>query len=335
MDKARANAESLGFQVRALKGREDVDAVLGTKGHGGENGYVNYGSGWADSGRALGGVMEMVVKRARERGGVRFERGEVRKLIFGEEGKVEGAMVEGGKVVRARLTILAAGAWSGGLVDLRGRAEARGQVVVYFPLREGERERLKELPVLLNLSTGMFVIPPVRDERAGGGWVLKIARHAFGYANPTLVEPEGEEIVASVPGQWFSPVPAEGERACRAFLGQTVPWLGGRKSSSSRICWYMDTPTGDFLVSYHPRYKGLFLATGGSGHAFKFLPVLGEKIVAAVEGRLEGELAELWRWREENVEPFRGTEDGSRGGERGAVLEEEWTKGEREGGSKL
>jgi len=29
-------------------------------------------------------------------------------------------------------------------------------------------------------------------------------------------------------------------------------------------------PTGDFIVSYHPEHEGLFLATGGSGHGFKF-----------------------------------------------------------------
>jgi sarcosine oxidase/L-pipecolate oxidase len=31
--------------------------------------------------------------------------------------------------------------------------------------------------------------------------------------------------------------------------------------------------------------EGLFLATGGSGHGYKFLPVIGERIVDVVEGR--------------------------------------------------
>lgn len=40
-----------------------------------------------------------------------------------------------------------------------------------------------------------------------------------------------------------------------------------------------DTASTDFTVDYHPAYgKSLFLATGGSDHAFKFLPVLGERI---------------------------------------------------------
>ncbi len=82
-------------------------------------------------------------------------------------------------------------------------------------------------------------------------------------------------------------------------------------------------PTADFLISYHPSYSNLFLATGGSGHAFKFFPVMGEKIVHAMEGCLEPELRELWRWREEGVERFEAADDGSRGGRKGMRLWDE------------
>jgi sarcosine oxidase/L-pipecolate oxidase len=65
------------------------------------------------------------------------------------------------------------------------------------------------------------------------------------------------------------------------------------------------------VVDYHPSYgKSLFVATGGCDHAFKFLPIIGEKILAlvlrkrgntsvslpaGVEPSLE-ELSELWRF---------------------------------------
>lgn len=212
------------------------------------------------------------------------------------------------------------------------------QVLAYVSVNEEEKERLKYMPVLLNLSSGMFAIPPVDNasaspatqEKGTANWAVKVARHAFGYANPTTVVPEGEDIVISLPAKTFSPIPAEGEKACRSFLQKTIPWLGDRPFSSTRICWYTDTPTGDFLIDYHPEYEGLFLATGGSGHGFKFLPVLGDKIVRAVEGRLEEELRELWRWQGERVLPFKGCEDGSRMGDWGMVLEEEWAKGRAE-----
>lgn len=84
-------------------------------------------------------------------------------------------------------------------------------------------------------------------------------------------------------------------------------------------------PTGDFIVDYHPDYAGLFLATGGSGHAYKFFPVLGDKVVDAIEGKLEPELRNLWKWPVKvDQSAFEG--DGSRSGEQGLLLMEELAK---------
>lgn len=371
-----ANADLLdvmttqGYKVERLGSTESVRGVMGTGGEGGERGYVNWGSGWADAGKAMEEYMRFLVEKARERNGngkertgqVVFQRGKARNLVFKDEGgdgkegkrrrkrRVIGATLDDhGDVILADLTIVAAGAWSGALVDLRGRAEARGQVLAYIDITEEERWKLRDMPVVLNLSTGMFAIPPTelstpvalssspvapqerRRTRMRRDWEVKVARHAFGYANPTPVAPEGEDIVVSLPATKFSNIPLEGEQACRSFLKRTIPWLGDRPFRTTRICWYMDTTSGNFLIDYHPNYEGLFLATGGSGHGFKFLPVLGDKIVAAVEGRLEGELASLWRWPGEQVLPFRGCEDGSRMGDRGMLLGDEWARnGERE-----
>lgn len=96
-------------------------------------------------------------------------------------------------------------------------------------------------------------------------------------------------------------------------------------------------PKGDFIITHHPNYAGLFLATGGSGHAFKFLPVLGEKIVDAIQGRLDPELQELWGWPgvagDEDATAAAAatvvwTEDGSRSGEKGLILMDELAKGQ-------
>ena len=338
VDKARENARDLGYSVQALSNSDEIGRLVNTGGRNGECGYINWESGWADSGKAMEGAMSLALEtggKKQER--VVFRRGTARKLIYDnsqQQNSVVGAELEDGDEVRADLTILAAGAWSGALIDLRGRAEARGQVMAYVPITKQEKETLKGMPVPLNLSTGMFAIPPVQDAITGD-WVLKIARHGYGYANPTSVSPEGQAITTSLPHGKFSPIPAEGEAQCRVFLKQMIPWLGDRAFCSSRICWYTDTPSGDFLISFHPSYSGLFVATGGSGHGFKFLPVLGDKIVAGIEGRLEQELANLWRWREVKVMSFMGTEDGSRCGTKGMVLEEEWKKGNVVGKSRL
>lgn len=76
-------------------------------------------------------------------------------------------------------------------------------------------------------------------------------------------------------------------------------------------------------MDYHPDCSNLFLATGGSGHGFKFFPIIGERIVDAVEGCLEPEFRQLWRWNEEAVDGFQTTEDESRGGKKGMNMYEE------------
>ena len=85
-------------------------------------------------------------------------------------------------------------------------------------------------------------------------------------------------------------------------------------------------PDGNWLIDYHPQHPGLFVATGGSGHGFKFFPVIGEKIVDSIDGCLDPELRDLWQWRAQPVEDFVGTEDGSRAGTKGMLLDEEISK---------
>ena len=61
------------------------------------------------------------------------------------------------------------------------------------------------------------------------------------------------------------------------------------------------------------------MATGGSGHGFKFLPVLGEKIVEVLEGR-GGEWEGKWAWKSKEGEGDAEVRDGERGGEKGMYL---------------
>ncbi|KAG0649829.1 L-pipecolate oxidase [Hyphodiscus hymeniophilus] len=304
--------------VCELPTRASIEEALGTGGGSGDWGYINRRSGWAD---AEGGMV-WLRRKVELSGRVGFRHVEVETLI--KEGKkVVGVKLADGEKVRADLVILATGAWTGKLVDLRGRAQATGQVLAYLPITEEEQERFRDMPVLLNMSTGLFIIPP-RNR------ILKVARHAYGYANPVSIQnpDDGEEMVEvslprtswEVKDQW---IPREGEEACRQALREMIPSLADRKFTQARICWYTDTPHGDFLITYHPALEGLFVATGGSGHGYKFLPVIGERIVDAVEGRCPVEFEGKWAWPRERVESV-VTEDGSRGGVPGMELMDEF-----------
>ncbi|OIW25125.1 FAD dependent oxidoreductase [Coniochaeta ligniaria NRRL 30616] len=332
------NAVALGAQDPELASRirllPDADAIreaVGTGGSSGSRGYINGYAGWADAEKSMAWLYE----RVRRTGRVTFVSGTVASLEHADD-TVTGAKLDDGRTLSADLVILATGAWTASLLDLSGQATATGQVVAYMDITPQEQSQLSKMPVLLNLTTGLFIIPPSNN-------VLKVARHAYGYLNPvpattTPLSPSSspatpQKTISSYPRTNLTTpqahtIPAEGLAALRSALRQMLPshpQLHARPFSATRLCWYTDTPTGDFIITYHPHFRGLFVATGGSGHGFKFLPVLGEKIVDAVEGRTPGEFVDKWAWKE-----GRGgggevvaTEDGSRGGTPGLVLEEE------------
>lgn len=309
--------------VSELRNREAIISAVGTGGGSGDWGYINRRSGWADAEASMRWLRHTVENTRR----VTFLHGEAKRLLKTGK-KVQGAVLKDGRIIEADLVILATGAWTGKLVDLRGRATATGQVLAYLDLTATEQARLGKMPVLLNMSTGMFIIPPKNK-------LLKVARHAYGYLNPvTISNPDDPEemITVSLPFTTHDDpdlqAPAEGLLACRQALRSIVPSLADRPFSGSRICWYTDTPNGDFLITYHPDFAGLFLATGGSGHGFKFLSVIGDCVVDCVEGNCPVEFEEKWKWPAERVENV-VTEDGSRGGRPGLILREELTKGSR------
>jgi sarcosine oxidase/L-pipecolate oxidase len=333
---AEANGEPAD-KIRAFQDTASLKAFLGTAEAVGDWGYSNGLSGWADAGRG----MEFLYERVKATGRVSFIDGQVKRLLT--EGKrVIGAEMHDGAVAKADVVFVAAGAWTGDLVDLRGRTEATGQVMGYIDLTDDEYRALENYPVVLNLSTGLFVIPP-RDK------VLKVARHGVGYLNPetiTTALPASPEIVqapivASRPytsrDGHAAGLPLEADTALRSALRDLVPVKGleSRPWRETRLCWYSDTRDGDYLVDWHPGWEGLFIATGGSGHAYKFLPVLGEKVVDCLLGQ-GGQLGQQWRWKEVPSDDvgkvidgeYKGlvTEDGSRSGIPGLILKTELAK---------
>lgn len=304
----------------------------------GDSGYVNPYSGWADAEAS----MVWLRKQVESTGRVTFIQGEASSLIYSFDNSVHGVRLTSGEEIRAGLIIVAAGAWSGKLIDLKGRVQASGQVLCYVPLEPSEQEVLAKGRVILNMSTGMFIIPPPKPSPTVHNY-FKVARHGYGYSNPVSIrnpfpssKENGEDITVSLPRTtWDTPslvVPREGQEACASFISALNPPIKSKEFCASKICWYADTPTGDWLISHHPEHSGLFIATGGSGHGFKFLPVIGDAIVDVLigsekytgigDGEWFNQLKALWKFRE----PVVGgvvTEDGSRGGVKGMVLDEE------------
>lgn len=193
-------------------------------------GYVNWGSGWSDA--------EAAVRYAKQRldaeGKVTFKTGEVDQLLYDGD-KVTGVALTTGTRLNADLVILATGAWTAQLVDLRGRTLSTGQALAYMRISDEEQARLAHMPTILNFATGMFIIPPRNN-------LLKIARHAYGYHNPKTMNVPGSDTTMSISlPEKGVPIPREGEEAFRDALKQLLPSLADRPFVSTRVCWYTDT----------------------------------------------------------------------------------------------
>jgi sarcosine oxidase/L-pipecolate oxidase len=60
------------------------------------------------------------------------------------------------------------------------------------------------------------------------------------------------------------------------------------------------TPTQDFIITPHPHCQNLYLATGGSFHGWKFMPIIGRYVLEMLDGTLDPELAKRWAWDRKN-----------------------------------
>ena len=198
------------------------------------------------------------------------------------EAQREGVEVRSARVTSldfdADLVVVAAGAWVPQLVpELAPHLRAVGQPIYQLKPANPSLFEASRFPVFgADISrTGYYGFPL-------NGGVVKIANHGA-----------GTTVVADEP--------------MRAMLADTFPALVDAPIVARRICTYCDTVDGHFWIARHPNNPKLVVATGGSGHAFKFAPVLGD-IIATIALGEPHPLEHKFRWRTDAppaVEPAR------------------------------
>ncbi|KAL4805430.1 FAD dependent oxidoreductase [Aspergillus unguis] len=311
VQKSKENIINKGGKVDEFSNIKEMNCLYsGIEGDIPCQGYHNPVGGWADAGGSIGRLATEC-----SLAGVSFvtgRRGTVHSLRK-ESNRVVGVNLVNGTHLLASQVFLATGAWSTRLLDLTHTAASSGQPVGFIQLTPSEAAKFAKTPVMINMTKGVFSFPPTP-----GTNILKLARHGYGFATEVTSEATGETI--SGPRRDSSNaasgyIPDDADQALRDGLKQLFPSLADRPWSNRRLCWYTDTPTGDFIIDQHPSLEGLFVATGGAGHAFKFLPVLGKYIVDCFENRAPSELREKWKLKASSKQdgPLM-LGDGSRGG---------------------
>lgn len=248
-------------------------------------------AGWAAAGQALERMAETAQKN-----GVEYISGEtkgyVRQLILDEKtGRCKGVVTADGIKHEADLVILSTGAWTPSLLNLQDQMTAKGHAVAHIQLTPEEKEHYSTFPIMDNLELGYF-FPPQADG------VFKMAHSQF---ITNIQTDTNSGITTSVP-HTFHQAPSDGlpleiEAQMRRNLRRVLPELADRPFSYTRLCWDADTADRHFLIAHHPNHKQLVVATGGSAHGFKFLPVIGSYIADFLEGSLDQEIVQKWCWR--------------------------------------
>jgi len=209
------------------------------------------------------------LRRLSEREGVEFATGSD-AAVEPVSGGV--AVRTGGSTHRAPQVVVAAGGWSKRLFpELVGSLWQCQQGIMYLDGVSAEFCR-PAFPPYSAPSTGFYGFP-AEPGRVG----LKVARHLV--PDP-IDDPDFDR--RTTPSGFVE------------AAGEFVRTWFGLDPADYRVtydsCMYNLSTSTDFLLDFHPDMPGVFLATAGSGHGFKFGSILGTIVL----DRLDGVRSERW-----------------------------------------
>ncbi len=230
------------------------------------DGYFNPNAGWAESAR----VVERLVAMGRA-AGVEVREHAPASRVRVDAARVVGVALDDGTAVDADAVVIAAGGWTSALVPEIARS-FRTVAQPVFHIAAGGDVRLPVFGADI-ARTGWYGFPAHRD-----GFV-KVANHGVGRA---MSSDSLDRTTTS-----------DEEARLREFLRDAIPVLADAPIVKTRACVYCDTADEHFWIAPHPEIANLVVATGGSGHGFKFAPRVGEWIARA----LAGDVIARFRWR--------------------------------------
>ncbi|WVQ84745.1 hypothetical protein IAT38_006902 [Cryptococcus sp. DSM 104549] len=290
-----------------------------------------------------------------EKQGVKFvlgpEKGKFDELLVGGGGEGEGKKVVGLKTVdgvehKADVVVVACGGWTPSVVpEVQGILETTAGSVCTITLPEDRRDLWdkfapENFPVWAYGLTGhnspeyggFYGFPRTKDGK------IKVGYRGRKWTNYQTHPKTGKRL--SIPKTKYTTdvqtsLPKKAIDYIKQVIGEVLPDLRSVGITDTRMCWYTDSLDNSFVIDYVPGYgDSLFVASGGSGHGFKFLPVLGKHVVAALEKKPD-QFTPLWHWRTSAPGAWaNGLEEGEKGGRNLADLEiaekEDWLWADKE-----
>jgi sarcosine oxidase len=159
--------------------------------------------------------------------------------------------------------VITAGPWAATLVSrMSSRLRVTRQVTAWVIPKNWEPFQLDRFPCWIVDEYYGFPVLPVGG--FGGPIGLKVAKHHPG----GVVDPNDIDRVPT----------ADDQQDLVDALNRFIP-DGYAETHAIKICMYTNSPDGHFIVDYVPGFEDdVVIATGFSGHGFKFASVIGEVV---------------------------------------------------------
>ncbi|HEY9231702.1 MAG TPA: FAD-dependent oxidoreductase, partial [Blastocatellia bacterium] len=200
-------------------------------------------------------AVQTLIALSRRRGVTVVESARVIRIESAAGAKVR-IITEAGDALECRRALIASGPWTRRLLPaLADHLVTTRQEIVYFePRADHEAFAVGRLPIFIDFSSGFYGFP-IHHANS-----MKVGNHHRGLAVEMNEEP-------TVDGEFIA--------RCREFFAEFIPQLADAEVRETRVCVYNNTPDEDFIIDWHAEVENVLLATGFSGHGFKFGPVIG------------------------------------------------------------
>ena len=183
-----------------------------------------------------------------------------REAVLDWEPSGEGVEVRSARgSYRAGRLVVTAGAWASKIApSLAQYAVAERQVLGWFQPEKPELYRTDTFPVFgIYVEEGRFYGFPVYGVP---GFKVGRSHHLNQTVDPDHMDRD---------------IYDEDEAVLRNFVERYFPAAAG-PALSLKTCMFTNSPDGHFIIDLHPDFPQVSLASGFSGHGFKFASVIGE-----------------------------------------------------------
>jgi len=215
-----------------------------------------------------------IARMARTAGASILESSPVERLDL--DGATPSVVLASGERLSAPRVVVAAGAWTTRLVPSLGTTIVlKKQGLAYLADLPASFDATG-FPPFSELETIFYGFPRWGDDPVKIGW------HQYGE-------------VTSDPDTDRAEVSATFVTGVRDFLREHLGLAIEPGAIAAATCLYDLTPSTDFVVDFIPGHPDVLVASGGSGHAFKFGPVLGRVAMDRLDG-VAGDWLPAFAW---------------------------------------